>query len=222
MKPIVLLSGSITYEHNKQGYQVAKDYATAILAAGGIPLLHLGGIKEGAANAADCLLLCGGGDIAPQHYGETPLNDSVEVDCRRDRIEKELYTIFAKQGKPILGICRGIQCINAWEGGSLWQDLQPQTGKNHSGGQLHKVKRLQKGCILKGLPDVFTVNSFHHQAIKNLAPALTAIARSEDGFIEAIADEKRKIYAVQWHPERKTEGSENCQSIFERFLQQVK
>ena len=222
MQPIILLSGSIIFEQKKQTYQVAKDYATAILKAGGIPLLHLGGIKEGVVNAAAALLLCGGGDIDPASYGETPLNNTVQVDKERDKIEKELYTAFKAQKKPILGICRGIQCMNVWEGGTLWQDLQAEGQKSHSGGITHKVTIKQKSNLLKNLPTTFTVNSWHHQAIKKPAPTLQALAISEDGIVEAVAHETQPIYGIQWHPERHTEGTENCDSLFARFLHQVK
>lgn len=166
-----------------------------------------------AAEAASCLdglLITGGQDVSPALYGET--NEGLS-DCEPelyDGTDLHLYTAFQSAGKPVFGICRGIQLINAAEGGTLIQDIPSLNDAEHNqrnvpqeeltGGTLHSVSCVP-GTRMHGIFGKQTrVNSFHHQAVDMPAPGFTVSAYAPDGIIEAI--EKDRVFAVQWHPER--------------------
>ncbi len=149
----------------------------------------------------DGLLLLGGGDIDPALFGERVVNDTVKADVARDRLEIALIQQFAAAGKPIFGICRGIQILNVALGGTLVQDLPAQRGIDHSNGRLHDVSTLTGSRTNALWGPRFTVNSYHHQAVGRLAPGLMATAVSEDGVIEAVEHKQLPLLAVQWHPE---------------------
>ncbi len=149
---------------------------------------------------SDGLLLAGGGDIAPCAYGEVN-KTSFNVDVERDQREFYLLRKFLGAKKPILGICRGLQVINVFFGGTLFQDV-----KNHS--QIGEVdRRIQvqavKGSFLEETyGSFFTVNCAHHQSIKKTGRYLKIAAKAEDGVIEAIECKKYSLIATQFHPER--------------------
>lgn len=164
------------------------------------------------AASLDALLLQGGNDVAPESYGETPINASCHGDCVRDQYEMALIRAFVKAGKPVFGICRGLQILNVTFGGSLWQDIGTQVpdALDHVNTSLYDSNahhiEIQSGSRLQQLyPGLRTgwVNSIHHQAIKNLAPGFAVEAVSTpDGIIEAIRHEgPAYIAGVQWHPE---------------------
>ncbi len=160
----------------------------------------------------DGLLLQGGNDVAPESYGETPLRPEWAGDRLRDRYEMELIQAFIDAGKPVFGICRGLQVLNVHFGGTLLQDighLRPQS-RSHvdraAYDQLHHEVVFEPGSRLAALypsSPRARVNSIHHQGIKDLAPAFAVEARCpEDGMIEAIRRrEGSYVAAVQWHPE---------------------
>ena len=150
------------------------------------------------------------------------------VQCdKRDEMESYLFKKAIKDDKPILGICRGIQLFNALLGGTLYQDLPTE----HSSEIKHTmIKPYNRGIhsvdILKSTPlykiievDKLSVNSYHHQAIKDLAPSLVANAISEDGLIEAISMLNKKfVMAVQWHPEFLWKNSKENNLIIAEFI----
>jgi putative glutamine amidotransferase len=165
------------------------------------------------ADALDGLVLQGGNDVAPQHYGEDPLHPEWAGDPVRDAYEMELIRAFVAAGKPVFGICRGLQLLNVTFGGSLYQDIatqqpasldhrQPGAYENH----FHRV-RFEPGTRLAALyPGVAeaTTNSIHHQGIKRLADGFVVEARCpDDGTIEAIrrTEGSSFVAGVQWHPE---------------------
>jgi putative glutamine amidotransferase len=160
----------------------------------------------------DGLVLQGGSDVCPRTYGEEPLRPEWEGDEPRDRYEIELLHGFVAAGKPVLGICRGLQILNVAFGGTLLQDIETQLpgAARHRDWDLYDANHhqvdLAKGSWLAGLygePGRVTVNSVHHQAIKDLAPGFQVEARSvADGIIEAIRRPgDTYVAAVQWHPE---------------------
>jgi putative glutamine amidotransferase len=170
------------------------------------------------AQALDGLVLQGGNDVAPECYGERPLHPDWGGDIVRDRYEMELIGAFVKAGKPVFGVCRGLQLINVMHGGTLWQDIGTQV----PGAQAHRALEryeqhfhgieLEAGSHLASLyPGVgrATTNSIHHQSIKGLAPGFVVEARCpEDGTIEAIRRPGGSyLAAVQWHPEFHEPGS---------------
>ena len=163
-------------------------------------------------NAMDGLVLQGGNDVAPESYGDTPLLPQWQGDAVRDGYEMELIHAFVKAGKPVFGICRGLQVLNVAFGGTLWQDLPTQCPGpvHHNNDGLYEKNvhalRITPGGWLDGLyPDqrALTVNSIHHQGIRELAPSFEIEAVCpDDGRIEAIRMPQGGFVAgVQWHPE---------------------
>lgn len=163
-------------------------------------------------DALDGLVLQGGADVAPSSYGQEPLNPAWGGDAVRDRYEIELLEGFLAQGKPVLGICRGLQLINVALGGSLLQDIATQRpdAHHHVDAELydqnvHEIE-LEPGSRLSVIyPETVhaRVNSIHHQAIDRLGADVVVEARAtDDGMVEAIRVRGSSFVAgVQWHPE---------------------
>ena len=178
----------------------------------------------------DGLVLQGGADVSPYAYGERPLCDAWEGDPLRDAYEMELIEAFVSAGKPILGICRGMQLINVAFGGSLYQDIPtqlPDAGSHsdeaydqHS----HAVSFCEGGVFAEWFRGAGgQVVSIHHQAIKSLGRNLVAEAVSPtDGVIEAIRLASDPfVLGVQWHPEFHRPGSDSlldCAPLLDAFL----
>ncbi len=152
----------------------------------------------------DGLLLPGGGDIDPSYYGEE-MNGSDEPDRELDKAQRDILDAFVKAKKPILGICRGMQLINIYFGGSLHQDLVTRdihTRKNDND-SIHSVISVAEGNLFENFyGKTFNINSAHHQGAKKLGDGLKEGLRSEDGVCEAIIHEELPIIATQFHPER--------------------
>ena len=175
----------------------------------------------------DGLLFTGGQDVSPALYGETPKPTCGEICPARDRMEQVLLHLALERDLPVLGICRGIQFLNAVLGGTLYQDLpteHPSQTQHHMtppyDRAVHTVT-IQPGTPLAELlgTEHIGVNSYHHQAVKTLAPCLTEMAWSEDGLIEAVClPEKRFVWAVQWHPEFAFRVDEHSRKIFGAFV----
>ena len=197
-------------------FGINQSYVRALTAAGCAPVLipilddddRLRAIYE----RLDGIVFPGGADIAPEEYGEQPLDNLNVVEAPRDRTELTLARWAFADDLPTLGICRGQQVLNVALGGTLYQDLRHQgvTQVEHSDADgrartalIHRV-RLDPNSHLAQLIDETSVevNSLHHQAVKTVAPQLRATGASEDGVIEALeSDERRFMIAVQWHPE---------------------
>jgi putative glutamine amidotransferase len=190
-------------------------YVQALLAAGGVPVILsplMGAALAGSAlDGCDGLLLTGGEDIHPSWYGTDPSPLLSPPSQERDLFELALFAIARQRGLPILGICRGIQLINVALGGTLFQDLPSERpGRvDHSPAGSRNTRshtvRIEPGSRVAAALDAtsITVNSFHHQAIKDLAPGLVATGWTEDDLIEAVESSNQApwIMAVQWHPE---------------------
>jgi len=171
----------------------------------------------------DAFLLQGGSDMAPESYNEKPIQEGRwPGDRHRDLVEFKILDYAIKNKKPVFGICRGFQVINAYFGGTLHQDISSEldTDLNHRDAieydkVNHTVDLVKNGLMQKLYDGVNTlqVNSIHHQAIKKLAPDLVVDAKSsEDDIIEAFTHKSHSnIFAVQWHPEfSKTLGNKLC------------
>jgi putative glutamine amidotransferase len=179
----------------------------------------------------DALVLEGGSDVWPGSYGETPLEQKWSGDRIRDEYEKALLAAFTERAKPVLGVCRGLQLMNVAFGGTLLQDIDMQ----RPGGVRHRDavaydRNLHGIEFVAGtrLAEIFegthaaTVNSVHHQGIKDLAAGFVVEARCPaDGLIEAIRRPGGSFMAaVQWHPEfhRRGEGTLDDRPMLDDFL----
>ena len=152
----------------------------------------------------DGLLLPGGGDIDPVYYGEE-MNGSDEPDRELDKAQRDILDAFVKAKKPILGICRGMQLINIYFGGSLHQDLVTRDIHTRKNGNdsIHSVKSVEEGNLFeKFYGKTFNINSAHHQGAKKIGKGLKEVLRSENGVCEAVIHEELPIIATQFHPER--------------------
>jgi len=147
----------------------------------------------------DAFLITGGTDVDPVHFGETNEGLSKGIDARLDRLDEQTTKYAVKSKKPLLGICRGLQTINVFLGGSLYQDLGP-LNQNHQKIVAGHIVHI-KPHPLFNFPSTIEVNSYHHQAIKEVAPGLDVIGKHEDGTVEMVIHETLPIFAVQWHPE---------------------
>lgn len=196
----------------RQDSLTGRNYAQAVVAAGALPLLApttAPDLAPAYAASADALLLTGGCDIDPQRFGQQPDRDLGVVDVERDAFELALYEAFRTAGKPVLGICRGIQLINVAHGGTLHQhvaslpesiqhDQLDLSGTPQQGVTLTRGSRLAEAYGA----ETMRVNSYHHQAIDRLGAGLRAVAHTADGLIEAVEGEGEDfLIGVQWHPE---------------------
>ena len=160
----------------------------------------------------DGLVLHGGSDVWPGSYGEEPLKPEWSGDRVRDEYEIALLRAFIDAGKPVLGVCRGLQVINVAFGGTLYQDIttqQPGSGTHRDAAlydqNFHEIEFVPDTRLADLYPDVTRarVNSVHHQGVKKLADGFTVEATSpDDGMIEAMRwTGSSYVNAVQWHPE---------------------
>ena len=202
-----------------------QTYLDAVWTAGGLPVVMSyttdpEKLEEYAATF-DGFLFAGGVDIDPVKYGEEKAFDSVEIDHLRDAFEEGLFRVVYPTKKPILGICRGLQSVNVWLGGTLHQHMEGHRQEAHGEERTHPIY-VREGSMLRGLcPAEVMVNSFHHQAVKTLAPALSVDAVSADGYVEAAHGEGHPfLLAVQFHPEYycKREGDDHSLAIFSAFV----
>ena len=213
------------------GFFMVPAYARSIEASGGIPVMLPLTADEAVLRqlAALCagFLLPGGQDISPMVYDE-PVSEGCGPCCAElDRMELLLLRELLDRDKPVFGICRGLQFLNAALGGTLYQDLPSErpAGISHRQTQsadapCHSVM-LAEGSPLQALlrADTISVNSFHPQAVKTLAPPLSVAALSEDRLVEAVwMPSKRFVRAVQWHPELSFMTDENSRRLFADFV----
>ena len=200
-------------------------------AAGGVPVVLPIEMSEADADriveTCDGFLFTGGQDVAPEFYGMKDATGTVVPSPERDKLETLLLAKALQADKPILGICRGLQFINAFLGGTLWQDLPSQhpsdivhrQGKPY-GVPTHKVSLTGELRMLLG-KDTLEVNTLHHQAIKDLGRDLESMAESPDGLIEAVKMVgKRFVCAVQWHPEYMFKTDADSLRVFSWFVRQ--
>ena len=163
----------------------------------------------------DGFLVTGGSDVDPKWFNEVNTGESKGINIQMDELDK-LVVEYAKDNKlPLLGICRGIQSINTFLGGSLYQNI----GNSHRNIEHgHEVKTIKNRLL--DLDEDIIVNSYHHQALKDVASDLEVIATHTDGTIEAVIGKELPIIATQWHPE-KIPNDEVSKIIFARFKKLV-
>ena len=215
---------------------MSQRYILTLTAAGAIPWMiplvdehTLRGVYE----ELDAVFLPGGADIDPRTYGAEPHPLCDRTDRERDRVEVSLAKWAVEEGKPVLGVCRGMQLINVAAGGSLYQDLAeelpgsikhdyfPFSGQGYARDFLAHDVSVAAGSRLANFVGAgpLRVNSMHHQGIKALGAGLHATAQAPDGLIEALeGDDDSYLVAVQWHPEALTDSDARARGLFGDFI----
>ncbi|WP_018249634.1 gamma-glutamyl-gamma-aminobutyrate hydrolase family protein [Orenia marismortui] len=235
-KPVIGITTFCAKEPRKVYTKVSYNYINSVSLAGGIPvlipLLNKTEDIEKYIELIDGLLLSGGEDVCPREYGENPIKEVTMINPDRDEWELKLYKKAYESNMPILGICRGLQLINIAEGGSLYQDIYQQVndvlGHLSSDTEIyhlyHSIEIEEKSKLF----DIFSsnridVNSYHHQAVKDLAPGFKVTARSEEGIIEAIEDKKKNfVIGIQWHPEDLTMQHSEFIKLFKALVDKAR
>lgn len=240
MEPIIGITANSTYIDNRSYLEPHKvnfsprNISKAVTMAGGIPIIlpvNEPEIAQKYAELVDGLILAGGEDVSPILYGEDARNTIKATYPKRDKAEVAITEKIIASGKPILGICRGLQLLNVIFGGTLYQDLSEkedifvkhiqETPSNHP---IHTVSVNEKSYMSSFLSDELFVNSFHHQVIRDLGKGLRIAAKSNDGVIEAIesVDENKSIIAIQWHPENLYYKDNDQLALFENLVLRAK
>ena len=231
-KPLIGLVPLVDEE--RDSYWMLPGYMKGVELAGGVPvMLPLTADTEAISRIADAMdgfILTGGHDVDPALYGEVKLPECVVCCDERDAMVRILFPLVLEKGKSVLGICRGLQLMNALLGGTLYQDLPTQ----HPSDICHRQsapydKPVHSVCLVESSPlstllgkAQMDVNSCHHQAIKRLAPGFEAMAYSPDGLVEAACMPARRFaWGLQWHPEFAYKVSGDSVKIFEAFVRSM-
>lgn len=219
---------------DRMQFTITASYINGIIDAGGMPIgiPVSGDISRCGAyiDLIDGLLVPGGEDVSPRLYGEDPVPQVKCSSYDKDVFEYELIRLAVQKKMPIFGVCRGHQIINTALGGTLIQDIPSQTDSRvcHVQADEHRTElthsvRCQPGSLLCGLlGESIHVNSFHHQAVKEIAPGLRATAWASDGIIEGMESEDGNIWTVQWHPESLYRRYPVFQKLFTHLTEKAK
>ncbi len=230
MKPLIGITASDAQD--KASFLTKSAYINAIRLSGGIPVLipYASDLTECKVmvEKLDGLLLPGGIDVSPLNYGEEPLPEA-DLSIRiMDLYEMELIHEARAREKPILAICRGMQILNVALGGTLYQDIYAQKAasichrQNMSirGEMTHSVSLLSGRVIYRLYQqEKIYVNSYHHQAVKDLAKTLLPSAYSPDRILEACESEDGRIIGIQWHPEALLPSDGHTHKLFRYFVE---
>lgn len=232
MKPLIGITSSYSDDRT---LQTSYDNIEAVLSAGGIPII----LPNYQADEADIktyvsqfdgILVTGGGDIDPTLFGEEPHQKLGVIHPNRDRFEVLLLQECLKQNKPILAICRGCQILSIAAGGDMYQDIYSQIDQELLQ-HIQRAPRPHPSHFIEIEPQSmlykisgsrkYKVNSFHHQALRNMAEGFQVSARSSDGIIEAFESTAHQfVIGVQWHPECMiTSGNEEAKQLLAAFIE---
>jgi putative glutamine amidotransferase len=233
----VAVTASIRPDGDTSRVRLTAAYVTALERAGLIPLIVPPLSSERAAAAVldsvTGLVLTGGEDVDPARYGESRHEKVRSVNAARDATESALVEAAKNRGMPVLAICRGIQILNVALGGTLVQDISSQwkTDIAHDedgprDSRSHEII-VEPGSLIASAigTERCTVNSFHHQSVKDVADGMRVSARSPDGIVEGIesTDKDWWVLAVQWHPEEMTDSPEPWdRGLFKAFARKLK
>ena len=228
-KPIIGVTP--LFDDEKDSLWMLPGYMDGIMAAGGLPvILPFADSAEDAATLAgmmDGLLLTGGHDVDPGRYGEAPSVLCGHPHTGRDTLEYLLLDAMLRTDKPVFGICRGIQLLNVYLGGTLYQDISTEMGTTVAHVQKPPYDMPSHTVAVSADTPLYTimnkpvlaVNSYHHQGIKALADGLVPIAHTDDGLVEAVCmPDKRFVLAIQWHPEFSYRKDEDQLRLFRAFV----
>ena len=230
---VIGLSGNILYENSSIPKEfVNKSYIDSVIRSSGIPfimpIVEDDKIIRGMIENVDGIIMTGGVDVHPFRFNEEPIEKIGTISAERDEFDFKVMKYAVEMNKPIFGICRGIQVINVHFGGTLIQDIPSQRNTNILHSQTaeyhiatHKINIVKDTIIYDMLGETSEVNSFHHQAIDNLAKDFKVTATSKDGMVEAIEYKKKDsfILGVQWHPELMSAKNVKMQNIFDMFVE---
>lgn len=230
MKPVIGLSP--LWDNSKESYWMLPGYMKMLEECGAVPLMlpltNDESVLDQCLSMCSGLLLTGGQDVSPQMYGEETSPHCGEICEERDRMDRRLLISAIGMDIPVLGICRGLQLMNAALGGTLYQDLpsEYQSHVNHVMTPPYD-RGVHRVSVLSGTPlavmlgeGEIAVNSYHHQAVKEPASCLKTMAISEDGLIEGMyMPGKRFIVGVQWHPEFAYLTDPRCLNIAKAFVE---
>jgi putative glutamine amidotransferase len=220
-------------EKMPQRFAMSRPYIQALEAAGAavmlIPLDLQTATMEAIFDRLDGLFLAGGGDVAPAWYAAQPHEKTEGIDTLRDAAEMQYARWALELGKPIFGVCRGIQTLNVAAGGTLIQDIEtfvprairhqyyPEFPREYVA---HPVETSGGSRLARIVGGGARVNSFHHQAVDRVAADFTICARAEDGVVEAIERPGEVfVVGVQWHPESLVETDPAMAALFSSFVQ---
>jgi putative glutamine amidotransferase len=219
-----------------QSWVMNQRYYRVDAAAGGlpvmIPLLEDEDTLRGLYDRMDAVLLPGGVDLDPATYGESPLPTCGRLDPARDRVEIRFARWAIAEGKPLFGLCRGLQIVNVALGGTLYQDIAAQRSdaikhdyfptagfsRDHLAHRVNIAPGSRLDALVGAAP--LEVNSMHHQAVKDLAPGLVSTAVAPDGLVEALESAGNQfIVGVQWHPESLTDRDPRMHRLLAGFVE---
>ncbi|WP_208560589.1 gamma-glutamyl-gamma-aminobutyrate hydrolase family protein [Marinilactibacillus kalidii] len=238
MKPVIGILGNVLtnfsprYESLPISY-TPHGFVEALQAAGALPVIFPISSEENArqyVKSVDAILLAGGQDVSPLSYGEEPHLKLQDTSLERDQFEMAVIKEAWAENKPVLAICRGLQIFNVAFGGTLYQDvsLYPSLGVQHVQESTpetaaHSVKIKEDSWLGQLYGTSAHVNSYHHQAIKELAEGLRPVGWSSDGLIEAFesSDDQHITIGVQWHPELMIHNNKAAQGLFDAYVKTV-
>lgn len=231
MKPMIAVTMA---RDDKQARDYLRTtYVEAIREAGGVPVLLPNVVDSvDALNWCDGLLLTGGGDFLPSTFGqEDDGTDWTTVCAERDQTELRLLDRAESLGIPVFGICRGIQALAVWAGGTLIQDIgraRPDSSIHHQQSADRSVEthtvRIESPSRLADMLDreSLSVNSLHHQAVKSMPEGWKVSAVADDGIIEGMERlGPRLVFGVQWHPEDLVHAQDSARRLFSVFVQEA-
>jgi putative glutamine amidotransferase len=230
-RPLIGMTAGTPLSYNRVPcYAANQHYVTSLRAAGAdVVVLPAGApVPARLLERLDGILFPGGVDVDPASYGEEARPELGAVDPELDALELPLVRAAVDRGLPVLGICRGQQVVNVALGGTLYQDLSAagvtrrphhaplENGRDYLDHEIAVVEGSHLASIVGA--DRLRVNSFHHQAVRRLAPSLTVGATSPDGVIEATESADGRVLTLQCHPESLSPSHAWAQNLFKAFV----